>query len=148
MPAAPDEAVAQMIRIVEQMTRVYAQGTEALKSGDIPAFQKIQFEEVTQANAFRDGASEFYTRREELSTADPVLRKRLEETHRDFTELSQTYLEALSLMDGSVKKLTKRILASAAQQAKQKQAATYTRDGSLGSGQSGQTISMGIIESA
>jgi len=144
---SPDKAMQEMIDVIDVLRGVYVRETEALGAADAKSFLALQDEKLRAADLYQTKIKEAVARQEELKSANPVLKKRLNEMQQDFRVLSRKNREALERMQRCTHRLNG-TLRRAARDAAQKQLAfSYGETGAL-EGHKRKSISTGVRETA
>lgn len=143
----PNTAMHEMMSTIDELRGIYQRETEALEISDTKAFLAMQESKLNAARKYQDGIEQIIERKNNMKSANPLLRKRLEEMQKDFFELSSKNLEALSRMHRTTERLGNTIRSAARDAAKKQRAFSYGETGSLHT-QEKKSVSMGISETA
>lgn len=141
----PNTAIQEMMETIDALRSVYLEENEALESADTKRFLSLQQRKLGIARTYQDGARQLVERKDEMKTADPDLKKKLEDMQADFSEITSKNLSALERVRGSVQRMNDRIMTSA-RDAAQKRNVQYRSNGSLE--QNERSVSIGVTESA
>ncbi len=143
----PNTAMQEMMNSIDALRRVYVRETEALQVSDVQAFLAIQEQKIAAARACEAGAEEIIARKEEMKNANPLLKRRLEDLQKEFAELSEKNLDAVSRMQRVTERVGNVIRRAAKDAVDKQRAFSYGETGAL-SGSSKRSISTGLSETA
>jgi hypothetical protein len=147
LPADPNMAMQQMMDTIDTLRHVYVRETEALTSADTQTFLGLQEEKLTVARKYQRSIEEFLGRSEEMRSVNPLARKRLAQMQKDFSNLANQNLEALSRMQRTIERVGNTLRNAARDAAKKQRAFSYGETGKLQSDDN-RRVSMGISETA
>lgn len=145
LSADPNKAMQEMMDIIDTLKSVYEEENSALVSADTKRFMDLQERKINAAQRYHDSAAQMIEKREQIMTADPALRQKLQQSHNEFSSIAQQNISGIQRMDKAVKRLSERIIKSARETAL-RESANYRQNGRM-YGQN-RPVSMGINESA
>lgn len=143
----PNIAMQEMMSTIDALRGVYARETAALEASNARAFLEMQEEKLKYARQYQDGVEQCINRNQEMKTANPQLRRRLEEMRKDFSDLSLKNMDALKRMHRVAESLGNTIRSSARDTAVRQRAFSYGETGTFKSSEK-KTVSMGLSETA
>src|SRR5688572_9417982 len=94
----PNAAMQEMMSTIEALRGVYQRETAALEAADARTFLGMQNEKLILAHKYQDGVEKIIQRHDEMKTTNPLLRRRLEDMQKSFSELSVRNMDALQRM--------------------------------------------------
>jgi hypothetical protein len=143
----PNAAMQEMMSTIDSLRDVYTRETEALEAADARAFLEMQAEKMKFARQYQDGIGQILTRRDEMKTANPLLRRRLEDMQKNFSEISTRNINALKRMQRVAESLGNTIRHTARDAAVRQRAFSYGETGTFKSSEK-KSVSMGVSETA
>ncbi len=143
----PQTAMQEMMNTVDALRDIYKRETDALESMNTQMFLEIQAEKLKAAQEYQAGITQITERKEEMKSIGPLLRKRLEDSHKDFQAVSEKNMQALGRMSRVTEHLGNTIRNAAKDAVVKQRAFSYGETGALNSG-GNKTVSMGISETA
>ena len=141
----PNKAMQEMMSTIDRLRFSLVEETAALKDADTQTFMTMQDTKLDIARDYLDGMTQLLARKDELKSADPTLRERLEQMREEFADIAHENHAALERMKNGMKRLGERIMESAREAAKKEEELVY---GSSGHMQSAHKGSIGVNESA
>ncbi len=141
----PNQAMQEMMQALDALRTVYNEENSALVSADTRRFMDLQDRKIEAAQRYHDTAAQLIERRDDLKSADPALRRQLQDMHGEFRILTETNLSGIERMNKCVKRLSERVVQSA-RDAALRDTANYRRNGTLH--RTDRPVSMGLNESA
>ena len=141
-------ALRQIIQTVGQINDVYIEETDALIAVDSPKFFSLQDKKYDRAVIYHAHMHEMLGRKDEIKSADPLLRKKLKEMQEAFHTLTQRNLEALDRMQRCTDKLAQTIRSAAVRTAQSQRNLSYGGDGTINNYSRNKVISSGLSETA
>lgn len=141
----PDKAMQQMMETIDQMRSQMLAETEALKETNTKEFMRLQDDKITVSRKYMHAYEELMARKEEMKTAKPSLKKKLEEMRKDFAVITKENLTAIDKMSKGMRSLENRIMETARKEAQKEKQFAYGASGQLSNG---LKSTIGINESA
>lgn len=141
----PNQAMLEMMQALDALRTVYDEENDALVNANTRRFMDLQERKIQAAQRYHDTAAQVIEHRDELKSADPVLRQRLQDMHGDFAILTEQNLGHIERMNKSVKRLSERVV-KGARDAALRDSASYSRRGTLYG--NNRPVSTGLNESA
>ncbi len=143
----PNAAMQDMMTTIDALRNVYSRETEALEAADTRKFLEVQAEKLKVAVEYQAGVEHLIERKNEMKSANPLLRKRLEDMQKDFADLTVRNMDALKRMQRVTERLGNTIRHAAKESAIRERAFSYGETGALKSSEK-KTVSMGVSETA
>ena len=143
----PDRAIQEMMDSIDALRLVYVRETEVLLDSDAGAFLSLQDEKFHAARRYQEGIGQILSRKEEMKSADPALKQKLEEMQKSFAALAVKNTEALVRMDRCIGRMGNRIRKAAQDAAREKHVVSYGETGRLRDIE-GKSVSTGVSETA
>jgi len=145
LPRDPNRAMQEMMGTIDRLRASLIEETAALRDADTKTFLSLQDNKLDVARDYLDGMTQLLSRKEELRSADPTLRQKLEDMRIDFADIAHENHAALERMKNGMKRLGERIMETARETARKEQQIVYGASGQM---QSSMKASTGINESA
>jgi hypothetical protein len=147
LPASPQKAAGEMMRVIDDLKKIYELETEALEKHNVKTFMRIQDNKLSAARRYEQGIAQMLERRDEMRSLDRKVKDSLQTAQREFSGLVEKNRLALTRMQRSTGRLVD-VIRSAAKEAVEKDSATsYGECGTLTSRQR-KSMSVGITETA
>ncbi len=143
----PNAAIQEMMGTIDSLRNIYKRETDALEAADMKTFLEMQSEKLKAARAYQEGIEQILDRKDEMKTVNPLLKKRLEDMQRDFTDLSVKNMDALKRMGRVTDRLGNTIRVAAKNAAVKSRSFSYGENGTLKSSEK-KSVSMGVSETA
>lgn len=144
LPNNPDRAMQEMMNTIDRLRLSMIEETRVLKEADTKSFMALQDKKLDIAHDYLQGMSQMLSRKDELKSADPALKNRLEKMRVEFADIAHENHAALERMKNGMKRLGERIMETAREAAKKEDQLIY---GSSGQMRSGLKATIGINES-
>jgi prefoldin subunit 5 len=144
--ADPNLAMQEMMSVIDALRSVYVRENEVLAASDARAFVEIQKEKFEAAQKYQAGVEDLMKRKESMKSASPVLKNRLVEMEKEFSQISEKNIEALKRMQRCVERVGQTIMNAAKDAARKRRAVAYGESGALRG--DAKTVSMGVSETA
>lgn len=141
----PHRAIMEMMQTIDALRGVMIQETAALDKSDTEAFFGLQDQKLGIARDYQSGMSQLLARKDEIRSADPTLRTRLEAMQKNFHDTAIENRKSIERMRKGMERLGERIMRFARAAAEKETRLVY---GATGQMQAGGKASMGINESA
>ncbi|MCI5060243.1 MAG: flagellar protein FlgN [Alphaproteobacteria bacterium] len=140
----PNKAINEMMVTIDALRNSLVEETNALNEADTQTFMSLQDNKLHIAGDYLEGMSQLLARKDELKSADPKLKKRLEEMRKDFADIAHENHAALQRMQNGMKRLGERIMEKAKEAAKKEKQIIYGASGHM---KQGLKASIGVNES-
>lgn len=147
LSASPQKAAEEMVKIIDVLTGIYQEETEALKRTDTKSFNALQDKKMDIARRYEQGINQMINRRTEMTAVTAETKDKLRAMQNNFASIAlqnKTLLERL-------KRTTTRLgetIRHAAKDAVQKRSSTgYSADGGVRQPK-GRNLSVGVNETA
>lgn len=144
LPENPNKAMQEMMDTINTLRTTMVEETEMLTKADTTSFLNMQDKKIEVTSKYLEGMTQLIARKEELKSADPSLREKLQAMRVEFADITDENLVALDRMKTGMKRLGERIMQQAQKAAKSHDQIIY---GSNGHMQSASKASIGINES-
>jgi hypothetical protein len=141
----PHRAILEMMQTIDALRGVMIQETAALDKSDTDGFFSLQDQKLMIARDYQSGMSQLLARKDEIRTADPTLKARLEAMQKTFHATAVENRQSIDRMRKGMERLGDRIMRFARKAAEKETRLVY---GATGQMQAGGKASMGINESA
>jgi ElaB/YqjD/DUF883 family membrane-anchored ribosome-binding protein len=141
----PNKAMQEMMSTIDNLRGALIEETNALKEADTKTFLTLQDKKLEVAREYLDNMAQMLARKEELQSADPTLKNKLEKMRAEFSETAHENHAALERMKNGMQRLGERIMEKAREAAKKEEELIY---GSSGRMYSGIRASVGVSETA
>lgn len=148
LPHDMNAALREVIKTVSNMNDYYVEETEALVAIDSQKFLSLQEKKLERAMVYHNHLNEMIKRKDDIKTADPILRRKLKELQEIFHKLSESNLEALERMQRCTERLGQTIRNAALRSAQSQRSFSYGVNGTLNSASRNKVISSGHSETA
>ena len=145
LPKDPNKAMQEMMGTIDRLRLSLVEETKALKQADTQKFMALQDKKIDVARDYLDGMVQLLERKDELKSADPTLKNRLEKMRIEFADTVHDNHASLDRMKNGMKRLGDRIMETARATVKKEEQLIY---GSSGHMQAGLKASIGVNESA
>ncbi len=146
LPRDTNAAIRDVMGTIEKLGRVYSEEIKALSKSDSNAFFALQDNKISAAQEYENAITQMIARKNELTQADPTLRKDLQDLYDDFNALSEKNLEALNRMHRCTERLGNTIRNSVIKSARARSAYSYEENGALSNNAQRRVISSGLSE--
>lgn len=146
-PANPDAVLEQMILFIQHLKDIYVRETEALEDGDSRTFLAMQEEKFAAATRYQEGIDHILARKDEMQTANPLLKSALRRMQEECSKLFERNLEALERMNGTMGRLGEKLRSAAMQEANKYRNLSYGEHGHVNKDDR-KMVSTGMIETA
>ena len=144
-PRDPNAALQEIIKTIDVLRDVYVRETAALNEADAKKFIALQETKLLAARKYQEIIDHILSRKEEIKTANPALKRKLNEMQKDFFDLSAKNMEALKRMQRTTERLGAVIMSAAKDVANKNRAVSYGDKGALQTDER-KTVSMGVSE--
>lgn len=141
----PNKAMQEMMSTIDSLRNALVEETSALKDADTQTFLSLQDKKLNVARDYLVGMEQLLARKDELQSADPTLKNRLEEMRIQFSDTAHENHAAIERMKNGMKRLGERIMEKARDAAKKEEELIY---GSSGRMYSGIRATVGVSETA
>ncbi len=145
--ADPNKAMQEMMDTIDQMRRVYERETDALEKMDTKGFLSLQEEKLNATNAYKLGIEDVLSRKSEMKTVDPAMKKELKRMQDNFADLSMKNLNALKLMQRTMERVGSKVQKAAKDSVNKQRTFSYGESGKLEQNER-KGISTGVSETA
>lgn len=147
LPRDPDRALEEMAVIIKRLMDVYKRETHALESLDSQGFLAEQEEKTEAARIYQHAIVEVMTRKDEIRTAHPDLKLKLEMMQDGFAELAASNMKALKRMQRTMDRLGSTIRRIAKEETEKQRTFSYGSNGTMRT-DTRKVISTGLSETA
>lgn len=144
LPSNSNQAMQEMMSTIDRLRLSLIEETKVLKEADTQSFLALQDKKLDVARDYLEGMSQMLARKDELKSADPALKDRLEKMRVEFSDIAHENHAALERMKNGMKRLGERIMETAREAARKEDQLIY---GSRGQMQPGLKATIGINES-
>lgn len=141
----PDQAMQEMMDIIDNFKDVLVEETKALDETDTKTFFNLQDRKREIARDYQSGVNQILVRKDEMKQASPAAKAKLEKMRENFFETTQENMKAIERMNKGMKRLSDRIMSIARDNAQQKQQLVYKPSGEI---YKSRKTSIGVNESA
>ena len=83
-PRDPNAALQEIIKTIDVLRDVYVRETAALNEADAKKFIALQETKLLAARKYQEIIDHILSRKEEIKTANPALKRKLNEMQKDF----------------------------------------------------------------
>jgi hypothetical protein len=143
----PNKAMQEMMETIDSLRGIYTKENEALSAADTKAFLELQEKKLEVARDYQSGIETMLTRKDQMKTVNPLLKKRLVESQKNFSDLTTKNMELLKRMQKSTHRLGEVIMNAAKDAAKSQRSHVYGETGTI-RGAEKKSVSMGLSETA
>jgi hypothetical protein len=143
----PNKAMQEMMETIDTLRDVYVRENAALDNADTQAFLELQEKKLETARDYQNGIENILSRKDQMKNTNPLLRKRLVEMQKGFSELTTKNLESLKRMQRSTHRLGELLMNAAKESAKSQRSHVYGETGAI-RGADRKSVSMGLSETA
>jgi hypothetical protein len=147
LSADPNKAMQEMMSTIDNLRAIYVQENEALDTSDTKTFMELQEKKLEAARSYQEGIETILARKEQMKKANPLLKKRLAEMQKDFSDLAAKNIESLKRMQRCTHRLGELIMNAAKDAARSQRSFVYGETGAM-RGSERKTVSMGVSETA
>jgi hypothetical protein len=143
----PNKAMQEMMQTIDTLRDVYVKENAALDAADTNAFLELQELKLETARDYQNGIENILARKEQMNKINPLLKKRLVEMQKGFSELTTKNMESLKRMQRSTHRLGEMLMDAARDAAKSQRTHVYGETGAI-RGKDKKSVSMGLSETA
>jgi uncharacterized protein YukE len=143
----PNRIMQDMMDTIDSLRVIYVLETDALNDTDTKTFLELQGQKLEMARKYQAGIEKILARKEEMKNISPLLKNRLTETQKEFSDLATKNMEAIKRMQRCTERLGDTIMNAAKEAAKSQQTFAYGENGSIRGGDK-KSVSMGVSETA
>ncbi len=143
----PNKAMQEMMDTINDLRDVYVKENAALDVADTKTFLELQESKLEAARDYQNGIENILSRKEQMKNTNPLLRKRLVEMQKGFTELTTQNMESLKRMQRSTHRLGELLMDAAKESVKSQRTHVYGETGAIRGGER-KSVSMGLSETA
>jgi hypothetical protein len=143
----PNKAMQEMMATIDELRGIYVKENEALDIADTISFLQLQEKKLETARDYQNGIENILSRKEQMKTVNPLLKKRLAEMQKGFAELTTKNMEGLKRMQRSTHRLGELLMGAARDAAKSQRTHVYGETGAIRGGER-KSVSMGLSETA
>lgn len=147
LPRDPNRALEEMAVIIKRLMDVYKRETKALEDLDSQGFLAEQEEKSEAARAYQHAIGEIVARKDEIRTANPDLKLKLEMMQDGFSELARVNMKALKRMQKTMDRLGNTIRRIAKEETEKHRTFSYGANGTMQTN-TRKGISTGLSETA
>ena len=141
----PNQAMQEMMSIIDKLRTNILEETQALKETDTPRFLDLQNTKIDVARDYMEGVTQIMARKDEMKKADPKLIDQLEKMRLEFADIAHENHAAINRMKNGMKRLGERIMENAREAARREEEFIYSPTGRM---RSGSRATIGVNESA
>lgn len=143
----PDKAMQEMMETIDDLKNLYAKENEALRSGDVHKFMKMQEDKLLMAYQYQSDVKNLMERSDDIKEkGSKFLIESLRKKHDEFEKMGNKNKENLERMDRIMGRIGERLI-NAAKRAALSESVSYTSSGSI-NGKAKEVVSTGVIETA
>jgi hypothetical protein len=142
----PTIALQDMMQTIDALRNVYVEETMALMACDTKTFFSLQDRKIETAQKYHDGFTEVLSRKDEMLTVHPDLKKLFGRKQTEFSKVAAENLEALARMRRTSERLGRRIM-EVARETVIRESSAYGASGSMAHHRN-KPITTGVNESA
>ena len=145
--AEPNRAMQEMMETIDSLRGIYIKENEALDAADTKAFLELQERKLEVARDYQSGIETILARKDQMKSVNPLLKNRLIQMQKNFSELTAKNMDSLKRMQKSTHRLGEVIMNAAKDAAKSQRSHVYGETGTL-RGAEKKSVSMGLSETA
>lgn len=143
----PNTAMQEMMETIDHLRDVYQRESEALRSGDVQGFMRVQEEKLTTAYQYQSDMQDLMERSDTLKqNGREDIIKELQAKYEEFTNATEENVTALERMDRVMGRITERLI-NAAKRAAMQDSCSYSASGAI-KGKARDVVTTGVIETA
>lgn len=146
LPRDTNNALREIMKSITTLAKLYDKETDALDSTDTNLFMGLQDEKLVIARTYQSHMAQMLARKEDLRSADPTLKQKLQEMHNAFTATSQKNMEALARMQRCTERLGNTVRLAALRSAQSNRACSYGETGAASGSTQRKAVSAGMNE--
>lgn len=146
LPVSTHAAMKDVMDTIKALGNVYREETEALEKSDTKAFMAMQDKKIHAAQEYQTVMAQMVARKNELKTADPAIKDRLDKLHKGFQALSKQNLDAIDRMQRCTERLGNTIRNAAIKSEQTKRGYSYSETGAIPNTSRKKAISSGLSE--
>ena len=146
LPIDTNAALLEVTHTIKKLGGIYVEETEALNNVDNQRFAELQEKKLIIAREYQNNMGQMLERKEEVSKTSPSMKKKLQEMHEEFQEISRKNMEALARMQRCTEKLGNTLRSAAIRDAHKQSGYSYGDNGAISSANSKKPVSSGVSE--
>tara|TARA_B100001989_G_scaffold252044_1_gene232910 strand:+ start:5506 stop:5976 length:471 start_codon:yes stop_codon:yes gene_type:complete len=147
LPRNPNAALQEVMSAIQGLQKIYELENKALNEADTNSFLKLQDDKLKAATLYQSYMGQMIARKKDIPNADPAMRNKLKEMHKDFSELSEKNLVAIERMQRCTEMLGNTLRNAAIRSAKSQKGYNYGQNGAFSDSKK-RGISSGVSETA
>jgi uncharacterized coiled-coil DUF342 family protein len=141
-----NHAIGDIIAAAQILEGIYCAEIDALKKPDTRAFMELQSIKVEAAQNYYCVMTQMIERKNELAQVDAVMKKKLHEMHKSFSNTTEQNMQVMKRMQRYTARLGDTLRKAAVKAAQKNNTLGYSKNGELPSASSHKAISSGLYE--
>ena len=140
-------AIESVLASAATLTEIIQQETEYLRAADTKGFRSLYDKKAEVAQSYESKLQKLLAQKDQLQSAAPADKERLQEARKAMIEASRENLDALERTNTSLNRISERIMNLAREKAAKQSVSAYSNKGALYNN-SKRPVSVGVIETA
>ncbi len=146
LPKDTNAALIEVTNTIKKLGGVYEEETQALNNIDNKRFFALQEKKLLVAREYQNSMGQMLERKNEVSNTSPAMKKKLQEAHEEFKEISRKNMESLARMQRCTERLGNTLRSAAIRDAHKQSGYSYGNNGAISSSSSKKAVSSGLSE--